>query len=181
MLTSPDNLSVREILKTDFKNIIDYFLNADKHFLLSMGVDISKLPTREEWLQLFSDEYQEPFDNKKFYYVIWLFNEKPVGHSNINKIVFGQEAYMHLHLWETGDRRKGMGLEFVMMSIPYYFNYFKLKRLYCEPSASNTAPNKTLKKLGFEFIKQYDTIPGWINLYQTVNRWCMDFEKYQTL
>jgi hypothetical protein len=43
--------------------------------------------------------------------------------------------------------------------------------LYCEPYALNPAPNKTLEKLGFKFLKTYTTIPGWINFEQEVNLW----------
>jgi [ribosomal protein S5]-alanine N-acetyltransferase len=69
-----------------------------------------------------------------------------------------------------------MGLELVKLSIPYYFNKFNLKKLYCEPYALNTAPNKTLKKSGFSFVKEYETIPGWISFHQPVRRWCMNAE-----
>lgn len=31
--------------------------------------------------------------------------------------------------------------------------------------------NKTLVKLGFEFIRKYKTRPGWINFEQEVNRY----------
>jgi ribosomal-protein-alanine N-acetyltransferase len=133
-------------------------------------VDPSKLPGKEKWLNLLADEQRQPLQNKKFYYVIWLLNNTPVGHSNINKIIFGEEAYMHLHIWNSDKRQKGIGLEFIKMSLPYYFDKLKLKRLYCEPSALNPAPNKILQKIGFDFEKKYEIIPGWINFYQTVNR-----------
>lgn len=181
MSESQNHLSIREIEEVDFENIIDYFLKADKNFLLGMGVDPSKLPEKEKWLDLLLQDYQEPFEKKKFCYVIWLQNKIPIGHSNINKIIFGEEAYMHLHIWDTGRRQKGIGFECMKMSLPFYFEKCKLRRLYCEPSAFNPAPNRTLQKLGFEFIKQYETVPGWINLYLTVNSWCLNFEKYQTL
>lgn len=54
-----------------------------------------------------------------------------------------------------------------------YFDGFGLKSLFCEPRAANPGPNKTLARLGFTLEKTYDTIPGWINTHQTVNRWRM--------
>jgi len=41
----------------------------------------------------------------------------------------------------------------------------------CEPYALNPAPNKILKKVGFTFIKIYETTPGWINFKQKVNQY----------
>lgn len=108
-------------------------------------------------------------------------NNKPIGHSNINKIVFAKEAYMHLHMWHSQTRQKGAGIKYLRLTVPYYFDTFKLQNLFCEPAASNTAPNKTLENLGFDFVKSYDTVPGWINSYQTVNRWVLTREKYNTL
>jgi len=169
-------LSVREATPTDLEKTIDYFLQADNSFLQGMGVDTAKLPSKEGWLKLLNDEYQKPYREKKFFYIIWLLDGIPVGHSNVNKIIYGEEAYMHLHLWRSDKRRKGIGLEFLKMSIPYYFDRFRLKNLYCEPYALNPAPNKTLKKLGFEFIRTYETIPGWINFRQPVNRWRLQEE-----
>lgn len=34
-----------------------------------------------------------------------------VGHSNINKIVFANEAFMHLHMWHKQTKQKGIGVE----------------------------------------------------------------------
>ncbi len=174
-------LSVRKLKIDDFEKIVDYFLNADNDFLVMMGVDTTKLPFKEDWLKLLSEEYQKSIKNKSFFYIIWILNGIPIGHSNINKIKFGEEAHMHLHLWRDITRQKGVGFEFIKMSLPNYFKNFKLKRLYCEPCPLNLAPNKILKKLGFNFIKNYNTTPGGINFHQSVNRWCLDYEKYTTL
>jgi RimJ/RimL family protein N-acetyltransferase len=174
-------LSVRPLELNDIENVVDYFLNADDDFLIQMGADRSKFPSREEWMSIIESNYYLSPDKKSFFYIIWLLDGNPVGHSNINKIVFREEAYMHLHLWQNEIRQKGIGLDLLKMTLPYYFNIFKLKMLYCEPSALNPAPNKTLKKLGFDFVKSYETIPGWINFHQQVNRWCLSRAKYRSL
>ena len=175
------NLSVRPMREADFEYIVDYFLNAGKDFLGHMGVDTAKLPEKKEWTGLLENELLQKTENKQLFYVIWLLDNKPVGHSNINKIIFSVEANLHLHVWKADNRKKGIGFELIKMSLPYYFDNFQLKNLYCEPYALNPAPNKVLQKLGFEFIKQYETTPGWINFHQPVNRWCMSYEKYQLL
>ncbi len=93
-------LSVRQLEINDLEFIVDYFLKSDSDFLLVMGVDISKLPSREEWLNILTSNFYLDLDKKTFFYIIWLLDNEPVGHCNINKIDFGIEAYMHLHLWE---------------------------------------------------------------------------------
>lgn len=164
-------LTVREWKEDDIGSIVDYFLESSPDFLKAMGADYSKLPKREEWIASLIDQFQKPVTQQKYYYIIWMVDQIPIGHSNINYILYGESALMHLHVWDLKHRQKGMGLTFLRQSIPYYFEKFKLKQLNCEPYAFNPAPNKTLRKLGFEFIRQYETKPGPINVLQMVNRY----------
>ena len=175
------NLSVRQLEINDLELIVDYFLKSDNDFLFGMGVDISKLPSREDWLNILISNFHLNLDKKTFFYIIWLLDNQPVGHCNINKINFGKDAFMHLHLWQGQTRQKGIGFDLLKMTLPYFFDIFKLKTLYCEPSALNPSPNKILEKLGFDFVKSYETTPGWINFYQLVNMWCLTDEKFNTL
>ena len=170
--------NVRELTKDDVNLIIDYFLNSTPEHLLRLGVDENKLPGKDQWIKIIIDDLELPLEKRKFYYVIWEVNSIPVGHSNINDIAFGREAFMHLHIWNTGERQKGNGAYFVKESLKYYFEKFRLERIYCQPNASNVAPNKTLEKAGFAFIKKYETIPGWLNFKQDVNLWVMEKSKF---
>lgn len=175
------NLSVIEIQKWDIDLITSYWLDADPEFLLNMGVDLDKVPGREEWRAMLMEQIDQPYSAKKSYCLIWQVDKIPVGHSNVNKIVFGKEAYMHLHLWNEEVRKMGYGSRFVKMGLPYFFEHLKLQTLYCEPYALNQAPNNLLEKIGFEFIKSYTCIPGWLNFEQEVNLWEMTREKFVEL
>jgi RimJ/RimL family protein N-acetyltransferase len=173
--------TVRELTQADIEPLTNYWMNADHDFLVGMGVDVSKMPSREQFTQMLLEQLSQPYEEKKSYCIIWLADGEPVGHSNISKIIFGQEGYMHLHLWKNDGRQKGMGTNFVKMTIPYYFNNFNLQTLYCEPYSLNPAPNKTLPKAGFDFVKDYVCIPGWLNFEQKVNLWQMTREKFSQL
>lgn len=172
------NLSVRQQELSDIDNIVDYFLKSKPEFLTGMGVDLGKLPSRYDWIQLLTSNFNLPNKEKKFYYLIWILDGLPIGHCNINKIVFGEEAYMHLHVWNLKNRKQGLGLQFVKQSIPHFFNQFGLQKLYCEPYSLNPGPNKILEKLGFVFEKSYETVPGWINFRQVVNSWYMKVDQF---
>ncbi len=175
------NTSVREMERQDIIPVVDYFVKADADFLLRMGADINKLPTRDAWVDNLEKELSKPNTEKAYYYIIWELGGKSIGHSNINKIAYGNHATMHLHIWDSAKRQSGNGLNLLRQTIPYYFKNFELQKLICEPYAFNPAPNKTLRKLGFEFIKKYDTQPGPINLHQRVNRYELtkkQFEKF---
>ena len=144
-----------------------------------MGVDVTKLPTKVEWINILSEQLHQSYKEKKSYCIIWQVNGKQVGHSNVNRIIFGQDAFMHLHIWTHEIRRKGYGEKFIKKTLPYFFDNLHLKKLYCEPYALNAAPNNTLKKVGFEFVKEYVTIPGWLNFEQPVNLWELTNENFR--
>ncbi len=173
--------SVREIQETDIELLIQYWQNADDDFLIAMGVDLAKLPSKTEWESMLNHVVNAPIEQKKSYCIIWLEDGEPIGHSNVNKILFADEAYMHLHLWNSNSRQKGIGVELVKKSIPLFFENLKLEKLFCEPFALNPAPNNALKKIGFEFQKSYTTIPGSINFEQPVNLWMMSKERKDEL
>jgi RimJ/RimL family protein N-acetyltransferase len=175
------NLSVREMRQDDIELIIQYWLSADPVFLAGMGVDLSKMPSKEEWNKMLHEQLSQSYKEKKSYCMIWLVDGEPVGHSNVNKIIFGEEAYMHLHLWKPGKRKKGFGVELVRKTIPWFFQNLQLKKLYCEPYALNPAPNRVLEKVGFSFVKEYRTTPGWLNFEQSVKRWEVGLEDMKKL
>jgi len=153
--------------------MIDYYLLADDAFLCSMGVERSRLPQKEQWLRDVLADHDARDDKKDRFYLAWIYSGQQIGHSSINKITIGEEAYFHLHLWRPDLRKSGLGTELSRKSVQFYFERFHLKRLFCEPFAENPAPNKVLPKLGFEFIRRYATVPGAISGEQEVNRYVL--------
>jgi [ribosomal protein S5]-alanine N-acetyltransferase len=176
-----DKLTVRELQEYDIQHIVAYWLNSDTDHLVGMGVDLAKLPTREQMTQMLQSLLLGPVSEKPSYCTIWEVNGIPVGHCNVNQIVLGEQAFMHLHLWQSGNRQKGIGIELVKKSLTFFFENLQLKTLFCEPYALNPAPNKTLQKLGFTFVKEYVTIPGSLNFEQPVKRWELNYSNYKVI
>lgn len=174
-------LSVRELQAGDIDAIAQYWLGADPAFLQSLGVDLEKMPAKAQWTNLLAQQLSQSYREKQSYCLIWQVDGRAVGHSNVNKITFGEGAYMHLHLWEAGVRKQGIGTALVKMTLPFFFNNLQLKKLYCEPYALNPAPNRTLEKIGFEFVKEYVTTPGWINFEQPVRLWELSYERFKKM
>jgi RimJ/RimL family protein N-acetyltransferase len=157
--------------RSDYECMIDYFLGADAAFLKGMGVDPKKLPQRETWLEAAMVDHLRINAERERFYLAWVYRGVPVGHSSINKIKIGNEAYIHLHLWVDALRKSGLGTAFFRASVAEFVRIFGLRRLYCEPYAENPGPNRVLMKFGFRFIKRYRTVPGLINFEQDVNQY----------
>ena len=162
-------IQVREARLKDISLIVDYWMNCSDDYLVGMGVDLKKFPSKKD----LKHALNQAIVSKKSYALIWEYNDDPIGHTNVNNIVLEKEAFMHIHLWNSNIRKQGLGTEFIKKSLPLYFDNLQLETLYCEPYALNPAPNKALKKIGFEFVKKYTTIPGNINFEQEVNQWKM--------
>ena len=155
--------------------MIDYFLDADDAYLRGMAVDRSRLPSREQWLRDVVLDQNRPDDCKQRLYVGWFYDGRLVGHSSVNQIEVGEEAFIHLHLWDASLRKSGAGTEFFRKSVDYFRERLRLKRVICEPYAHNCAPNRVLEKLGFTLVGRMRKIPGPINFEQDVNRWELRF------
>ena len=106
--------------------------------------------------------------------VSWLDGDRFIGFSTTDKIKFGEQANMHLHVVEPHLRNSGIGTACVKSSVELYFQTLRLKRLFCEPNAFNVAPNRALQKAGFKYLKTHMTVPGPLNFHQPVNRWVME-------
>ena len=161
--------------------MIDYFLKADHGFLSGLGVDPAKMPPFDRWHAILAEDFARPLPERRFFYVVWQLDGVPIGHSNINEIVFGKKAFMHLHIWNPDERMAGHGTYFIRESIKLYFKLFELQQLFCQPYALNQAPNRTLQRIGFKFLKSYETTPGWLNFRQPVNLWVLDRSQLSSL
>ncbi len=166
--------AVRPMQFADTHLIIDYFHSASPEFLNTLGVDPSRLPERKQWQAIFERVFARPIEERNFFAILWEIEEQPAGWSSADKIIFGEEAYMHLHILRSDKRRAGNGTFFVKESAKIYFDTLRISRLYCEPYAFNVAPNRTLQAAGFKYIKTHETVPGPLNFHQPVTRWLLE-------
>ncbi|XLS29672.1 GNAT family N-acetyltransferase [Flavobacteriaceae bacterium M23B6Z8] len=176
-----EKLSVREIKISDIEYLLQYWYNLSEKQLERMGATKSLMPAYEDFYENIYAQIQLPYDQKQTYVIIWLYEKRAIGHCNVNKIIYGKEAYMHLHLWKENRRQKGSGSILVKKSIPYFFKNLQLDNLFCEPFAQNPAPNRLLQKIGFDFEKEYVTKPGSINYEQSVRRYAMSRKQCEEL
>jgi [ribosomal protein S5]-alanine N-acetyltransferase len=175
------HLNVREITLNDIQLIADYWLLSPPEYLQGMGIDLTKMPDRNWFTSMLTEQINTPYKDKKALAVIWEIDGEPIGHSNVNDIVFGQHAFMHLHMWKSSIRKQGLGTQLVQKSLKIYFEKLQLNEVFCEPYAHNPAPNNALPKIGFSFVKQYRTNPSYLTFEQEVNQWKISKEEAERL
>jgi ribosomal-protein-alanine N-acetyltransferase len=155
----------------EYDLMLEYFYSGTDSFLRGMGIEPSRLPPREEWRARLLAQHGASDKEVERLYVIWLAGGERVGHSSVSDIRWGEEAFLHLHLWRTDLRKAGAGTEFVRQSARLYWDRLQLKKIYSEPYAHNPAPNRVFEKLGFENKGVTRKVPGRICFEQEVRRW----------
>jgi RimJ/RimL family protein N-acetyltransferase len=167
-------LTVREMMGSEVDVIIEYFQKSTPEHLETLGVDPTRMPPVEGWRERLQRQCTLPIDQRATVLVAWLLDDRAIGFSTSDKITFGEQANMHLHVADPERRHQGIGVECVRRSVDLYFGRLKLKRLFCEPNAFNVAPNRTLQKAGFKYLKTHMTVPGPLNYHQAVTRWVIE-------
>lgn len=167
-------ITVRPMTLQETALIIEYFHDATPEHLETLGVDPSRLPPALQWQRLYQQMFDQPVEQRSSLLVSWFCDDRFLGFSTADKIRVGQQANMHLHITDASQRKQGIGVACVRQTVELYFERLKLKQLYCEPNAFNTAPNRALQKAGFKYVKTHMTVPGPLNFHQAVNRWMID-------
>ncbi|HEY1650820.1 MAG TPA: GNAT family protein [Acidimicrobiales bacterium] len=167
-------LTVRAMQLSEVGIRIDYFHDASDDYLRVLGVDRTLLPTRQAWQTLYEEDHARPLRDRVNYSLLWERDGQVVGFSSTDRIDFGNEAFMHLHVVEPGLRGTGLGAQFVRLSAQAYFEVLELQRLFCEPNAFNVAPNRTLQRAGFRYLFTHEAQPSPINFPQVTTRWVLD-------
>ena len=173
MATQP-RLVVREMQLAEVEIRINYFHDSTDEHLVTVGVDRALLPSKEAWRSSYAADHELPLEEREGLSLIWELDGRPVGFSSTDRIVFGEEAFMHLHIVSPELRHQGFGSLFVKESARNYFRMLQLERLYCEPNAFNTAPNRTVQRAGFHYLFTHEAKPGPINFHQVTTRWVLD-------
>ena len=164
-------LAVRPMSLDEVSIRIDYFHDSSDPHLLKLGVNRALLPSRADWLAFYERDYARPIAERENYSLVWLLDDDVVGFSSTDQIEFGEQAFMHLHILDGAHRHAGLGAQLVRLSAPHYAEVLHLRRLYCQPNAFNTAPNRTLQRAGFRYLMTLETTPSPINFPQAVTRW----------
>jgi RimJ/RimL family protein N-acetyltransferase len=166
-------LAVRSMDVHEAALVVDYFHGSSAEHLDLLGVDPSRLPDRETWLARYRAEYDKPVPERSVALVVWEDDGETVGFSTADKIVYGGQANMHLHVIDPDRRGRGIGTECVRRTAALYFETLAITHLFCQPNAFNVAPNRTLQSAGFRYVKTYMTVPGPLNYRQAVTRWVL--------
>lgn len=119
--------SVRELRLEEVDVRINYFHEASDDHLRALGVDRGRLPSPPAWRAWYEEDYSRPIEHRENYALRWELDGVLVGFSSVDRIAFGREAFMHLHILEPDRRHVGLGAEFVRLSARTYFDVLRIQ------------------------------------------------------
>ncbi len=70
-------LTAREMTVAETDLVIDYFHNSTPEYLETLGVDPSRMPSRESWRERLALEFARPVEQRAAIVVIWLSDDRP--------------------------------------------------------------------------------------------------------
>lgn len=176
-----EQLSIREINEADIDPIVAYWKEAPESYLKGMGIDTSDLSRFDGMPAGMMAELAASYSEKKTLHLVAELDGEAIGHTYVNSVEFGDVASIHLHLWRNAEKGQGLGSQMVALALPVFFEKLELQKLVCEAAAKNPAPNRTMARLGFTFVKTYVTVPAGWNFELEVSRWKMSREQFEDL
>lgn len=173
-------LTVRDLRLDEVDVRLGYFHHATDEYLHRLGVDRARLPAPSAWRAQYEEDFRRPIEQRETWAVAWEADGDLVGFSSVDQISFGREAFLHLHILDSGRRHAGLGAGLVRLSAQRFFEVLELDRLFSEPNAFNVAPNRTLQRAGFRYLFTHETTPSPLNFPQVATRWVLDREDLET-
>jgi RimJ/RimL family protein N-acetyltransferase len=171
---------VREATSVDAESIAAYWSNLSFDDAFKLGIDLDKIPPTNEIIDFIEQQISLPPNKRNTYILIWEVDGIAIGHCNITPIVVGEYANIHSHIWDKNNIAKGMGEKLMRMSLPIFFDKYKLEKIFGVFYALNSAPEKLCVKLGFSFVDEYPTIPGEWSFYQNVKKYVLFKNDFKT-
>ena len=169
-----DLARVRQMSVDEANLVVDYFVGASVQSLAAIGLDASRLPTRNAWISHLAQDWSRPAERRESSGVVWEIDQSLIGFSTLTDIRFGDSASVHLHIFDEANRGRGYGTLFVRLAAEWFADEFCLLRVYSEPNAFNTPANRALQGAGFRWVSTQESEPDNLSLMQTTNRWVRD-------
>jgi RimJ/RimL family protein N-acetyltransferase len=148
-------LSIRALEEVDITYVVSYWHSLSEDDIKRMGIDPTRIPSADIFREKLRAQLTMPSDQHQTFYMIWLIDNQPVGYACLKDIKIGESGSLHLHMWSKEYRGKGYGGQLFCLSALDFYNRFSLKRIICEPRASNPMPNRMLQGVGFPLIKTH--------------------------
>jgi RimJ/RimL family protein N-acetyltransferase len=148
-LANPKDISVRFLEEGDIPALAQYFFESPPGFIESLGFDLKKFGTKEEFLQNYKRRLKDLQENgEKPKSIIVLFEDKRIGMHSSTHSIPRESLVMHAHFFDPTFRGRGIGPISSIKAAELFFEEFELKKIIVKIPLQNKAPLRLMEKLG---------------------------------
>jgi len=162
---------IRDLEESDVPALVEYWHGSTPDYLYSIGVDLSKLTTREETRQRLLASLEAAGKRSRITLVVAAAGGKPLAYSNANLGADGV-GYVHAHVLDPALRRLGFASTAFLGVLSTFCTHFGIEKLVFQTSPENEAINRLVQRFGFVprqvHLEQPDGMarPGLFNVYE---------------
>lgn len=144
--------TLNDIEEEDVPRIVDYWHQSDEKFLMSMGVDLTKLQSPDITAAKFIESVPANRSETSRITLTFKHDDKLVGYTNVN---FNQDGigFGHVHIIDPAYRQVGFVARFFEDAINVYKKEFGVRHLRFQTNKENRRINRYLEKLGYEIAE----------------------------
>lgn len=162
---------LRDIEESDVDVLVSYWHDTDPAYLASLGVDLTKLASRDVTRSRFLSSRpgaQQPPERATF---VVTCDARLVAYTNLN-FKSMDEVYVHVHTVVRSSLAKALVYVYFPEMIKIFFNRFPITQLTMQTSPENQNINRFLAKFGLAPQRVYLTTPdgmarpGDFNVYE---------------
>lgn len=160
-MIDPKLLAIRDFGATDIPMVSKYWYESDPAYIEAMGVDLTKLLTREKFEQFLAEKCNADIPGKesRINAVVITYAGRAVGFHTINPLVENDYGVFHAHVVEPSLRRQGIAQHSYRMATKLFMKRFNLNRIIFKTPIQNIGPNRVKEKIGIRCIGE-ETVQG---------------------
>jgi RimJ/RimL family protein N-acetyltransferase len=155
ILNKIGEIELGPMLLEDVHAQADYIYNSPKEFLISIGFDLSRFPSRTKFVENLESRIKaqmaRPESDKNYQKIIAKLRKKPIA-----AVVLvpneDESAHAHFHIWDSSLRGKGLGKDILTNGLKLLMDHQKRTSAFIEPHKENTRMNKLMAKCGFKLL-----------------------------
>lgn len=136
-------MTIRKFNQDDVEPFLEYMNSNSEEFYRSIGVDKNKIDTGSI-RKKFEEQIQSHGSVNNL--CIIEFQNRRIGHHNINNVVPNESAVFHGQIWERDLRGNGLGRISGIKAIDHFFKYNNFKKIFLYVPKINQAATRALEK-----------------------------------
>ena len=140
------NVTIRDFYPSDFESLANYWTLKSSKYWLNLGIDKSKMKSKDQFLNFFNEKYQQHQDVPTV--CVIEFEGKPIGVHTVSDLVDHESAVMHAHIFDVEFQKRKIARYSYPKAIDHFLKKLNVKKIIFKTPKINIGANKVKQNLG---------------------------------